>query len=318
MIVKILLVVIISILLAVISACGMIVERSENTFVETYGDAQEKVFLQIENDLNEYHEGLSKIVEVIDSNWAFRLFFNDKKLDSKMTYRTLYEMDNVINRTATADLQDVSILMLGMNGKYYFRSGEILTWSLEEIKESEITREALENKDRVIYQYVDRGFTSMTSGHPVVMATKALCYKKSKEPYAIVYFMMKEKDMGRFYEYFTSEYSQFYMTDKQNRIVSSDQKKKLGGKMTDVIDLAELNSERTRSTIEREHQNVTVLRKHLPYYGYTIYGVIDSQEALRQFYNIPKLWIICILIAVSVIVITFFIVRQMTKPLSAW
>lgn len=76
---QILITVIIGILLAVVSATGIIVSLSKDAFVDTYGKSQEKVFLQTEEDLNEYHENLSKIIDAVEANWAFRLYFNDEE-----------------------------------------------------------------------------------------------------------------------------------------------------------------------------------------------------------------------------------------------
>lgn len=78
MVVKIVLAVVVGIILAVFSVTAIIVNLSEDIFVNTYGKSQEKVFLQIEKELNHYHENLSKTLYLIFDYpykyYTFKLF----------------------------------------------------------------------------------------------------------------------------------------------------------------------------------------------------------------------------------------------------
>ena len=93
MVVKIVLAVVVGIILAVFSVTAIIVNLSEDIFVNTYGKSQEKVFLQIEKELNHYHENLSKIIDSVEVSWAFRIYFSDKEMNSTRTFRNFYKMD---------------------------------------------------------------------------------------------------------------------------------------------------------------------------------------------------------------------------------
>lgn len=316
MIVKILLAVIVGILLAVTSVSGIIVNLSEDIFVDTYGRSQEKVFLQIEEDLKTYHENLSKIIEAVDSSWAFRLYFSDQEMDSRTAFQTAYEMDDDLERAIPTNISDISVMVIGMDGKSYLNREETIIYTPEEILETEVTKKAIEHKEKILYQYAETGFTSTTRNSPVIMGMKALCHKESKEPYAIVYITMKESAMSKFYRYFTSDYSQFYMSDAHGKVVSTDQKYRLGADINEILDYQEKEENQLRITAVQGIRNVTVIRKYLAYYDYTIYGVIDNERALGRLYNVPQIWIICILIAAGVIAITFLAVRQTTRPLS--
>ena len=146
------------------------------------------------------------------------------------------------------------------------------------------------------------------------MATKALCYPESGEMYALVYVTMKEDDMEKFYQHFTSEYANFYMTDSQGKIISTNQKAMLKNKLSKNLRATE--KEKLRRDAVENSKEVIVFQKYLPYYDYTIYGVIDSRNALGRLYNIPMLWSVCAVIAMGVIIATYFFVKQTTKPLS--
>lgn len=316
MAVRILAAVVVGILLAVIGVSGILINLSKDVFVDTYGKSQEKVFLQIEEDLNDYHENLSKIMDAVDSSWAFRLYLSDREVDSQLSFQTAYEMNQDLKYAIPTNIDDISVMVIGVNGKSYLNREESIILPEREILDSDVTRKALEREEGVVYQYADSGFTSTTRHSAVVMATKALRYRESGEPYAVVYITMKESDLEKFYGYFTSEYSQFYMTDRQDRIVTSDNREQVGNKVTEIFSYKDPGEGTIRSTAVQGSKKMTVLKKELPYYEYTIYGVIDSEKALGRLYNIPQLWIICIVIAAAVTLVTFFAVRQTTKPLS--
>lgn len=315
MVVKIVLAVVVGIILAVFSVTAIIVNLSEDIFVNTYGKSQEKVFLQIEKELNHYHENLSKIIDSVEVSWAFRIYFSDKEMNSTRTFRNFYKMDEDLKNAIPTNISDVSVMLVGLNEKTYLNREETIISSAKEILESDVSKKAMEKKGSIVYQYADSGFTSTTRNTPVVMATKALCYPESGEMYALIYVTMKEEDMEKFYQHFTSEYANFYMTDSQGKIISTNQKGVLENKSGKNLRVAE-KEEKLRCDAMENGKEVIVLQKYLPYYNYTMYGVIDSRNALGRLYNIPMLWGVCAAIAMGVIIATYFFVKQTTKPLS--
>lgn len=315
MVVKIVLAVVVGIILAVFSVTAIIVNLSEDIFVNTYGKSQEKVFLQIEKELNHYHENLSKIIDSVEVSWAFRIYFSDKEMNSTRTFRNFYKMDEDLKNAIPTNISDVSVMLVGLNEKTYLNREETIISSAKEILESDVSKKAMEKKGSIVYQYADSGFTSTTRNTPVVMAAKALCYPESGEMYALIYVTMKEEDMEKFYQHFTSEYANFYMTDSQGKIISTNQKGVLENKLGKDLRVAE-KEEKLRCDAMENGKEVIVLQKYLPYYNYTMYGVIDSRNALGRLYNIPMLWGVCAAIAMGVIIATYFFVKQTKKPLS--
>ena len=315
MVVKIVLAVVVGIILAVFSVTAIIVNLSEDIFVNTYGKSQEKVFLQIEKELNHYHENLSKIIDSVEVSWAFRIYFSDKEMNSTRTFRNFYKMDEDLKNAIPTNISDVSVMLVGLNEKTYLNREETIISSAKEILESDVSKKAMEKKGSIVYQYADSGFTSTTRNTPVIMAAKALCYPESGEMYALIYVTMKEEDMEKFYQHFTSEYANFYMTDSQGKIISTNQKGVLENKSGKNLRVAE-KEEKLRCDAMENGKEVIVLQKYLPYYNYTMYGVIDSRNALGRLYNIPMLWGVCAAIAMGVIIATYFFVKQTTKPLS--
>ena len=57
-----------------VSISAVVLKMSQNIFMDTYGQSQEKVFSQIEEELNILNDDMQKVMEEIDSSWAFRMY----------------------------------------------------------------------------------------------------------------------------------------------------------------------------------------------------------------------------------------------------
>ena len=75
------------------------------------------MFLQIEKELNHYHENLSKIIDSVEVSWAFRIYFSDKEMNSTRTFRNFYKMDEDLKNAIPTNISDVSVMLVGLNGK---------------------------------------------------------------------------------------------------------------------------------------------------------------------------------------------------------
>lgn len=170
---------------------------------------------------------------------------------------------------------------------------------MNEILSSRPAVQAMENPGTAFYVYQDSGYTSTTRNTPVMMLARALTSPGNGEAYGVLFITIKESDLDEYYDYFTSSYADFYLTDREGIIVSSSEKAKLNTKMDEDFSAMQ-----------------TVLKKELPDYGFTAYGVIDNEKALGNLYNVPQLWLLCVGILLAALVVIFFLIRQTTRPLS--
>ena len=76
---RILAMVLLGISLIAVIVSTVVLSMSRKVFTETYGQSQEKVFSQVENELNDFHTSLQKMTDAIDSSWAFRLFLDSQE-----------------------------------------------------------------------------------------------------------------------------------------------------------------------------------------------------------------------------------------------
>lgn len=314
-VVKILCTVILGIAFVSLAVSAIVINLSKNIFVNTYGKSQERVFQQVEKELNDNHEKLMEAANDIGSSWAFRLYFGDTGTDNLLAFQTVYQMQEDLGRALNKDT-NASVMIIGMKGESYINRAEKIISPVEEILNEDITHRALSHPETIQYQYFPSGFTSTAKNGPALIGAKALVYLESKEPYAVVYFTMRENDVEDFYDYFAGDTTNFYMLDSKSTVVSSDKKSMVGKPLIREWTKEMEKEVPLRSVYEEDGQVYSVLKSEMPYYGFTIYGVIDNARALKHQYNITQMVFICTGIALVVLVFIFMITRQITRPLS--
>lgn len=299
MVTKILAVVTFGLLCGILMVTVIIISISKSVFVDTYGESQKKVFFRIENELNSYHEDLMKLFNQVNSSWNLKLYLQQENSNPQQAFKIAYSADQDMKKAIPSSMDDISVMAVSKSGGSYLDREERIITPVNEIMESEEAKYAMENPETAHYVLKDSGYTSTTRDVPVLMAVKALRSPGSVTPYGVAYVTLKEKDFKEYYDYFTSDYAEFYLADEAGIVISSSDKESLGEKVPD----------------KNPHTSIT-LEKELPYYKCTAYGIIDSKKALEDLYNVPMIVAICVTVMAVTGIIIFYFVSQTAKPLS--
>ena len=284
MIVQIMLIVIVGILLICLAVAAILINMSKRTFVSVYGDSQEKVFYRIEYELNEYHENL-------------KLYLQEEYETPQEGFLAAYNAEHDMQRAIPSNMDNISVMTISLNERSYLSQDETIITPVEEILASPEAQYALENPGEIQYVYMENGYTSTTQNSPVIMTVKALGVTGNQNPYGVIFVTMKEEDFRQYYEYFTSEYADFYLVDQNGRVISTSERALLGQRMP-------------------EKEAETLLVQELPYYHCTAFATIDTTTALGNLYNEPELWLIALSILVAALILIFIILKRTTGSLS--
>ena len=315
---RILAIVLVGVLLSGIIISVVIVNMSKSIFVDTFSKSQEKVFLQVERDMDVFHSNLLKLTDSIDASWAFHTYLTNDEVSPVKDFQTIYQMKVQFKRSIPSNMENVNILVVGLNEykKTFLGADELITSSWDEIMESGITKKALEGKGVLTYGYEKGGFTETTKNQPVLVAAKVLTRSNHENPYAVVYVTMKEKDMEKFYDFFVTETNDVMILDRDGIVVSSNKKELLGSPL-DGYDFTDKTSTNViRKTVKSNGNTITNLSYYLPYFNFNINGMIDNNKALQQLFDIPKFFAICLFITSIIMVFVFSTLQQTLKPLS--
>ena len=314
---RIVIMVLIGIALVATTVSYIVINMSEDIFTKTYGDSQEKVFSQINEDLDVLYERLQKVCEAIDESWAFRVYLNEgADIDNIQIFQNIYQMEKDLDASKSLDLERLNILVIGMNGNHYLPRTETISMTDDEILNSDAAKAAYARPELLQFTYSEGGFTSTSKNESTIIVSKALYYKESKEIYGIVFITLTMDNLKRYYDYFVTDNTSFFMINSDGIVMCSDETELVGKHIEeDWYEDADRSDERV-FTEKNAGYNLTIMKSELSYYDSSIYGVIDNKKALDELYNVPTLIFICIGISVVVLVMCLVFTRQTTVPLS--
>ncbi len=314
---KIILMVMLGIIMIAVTVSVVVLAMSKKAFTETYGKSQEKVFEQIEKELNDFHSNLQQVIDAIDSSWAFRLYLSgEDDLDNVQTFQNIYQMEKDLEQSKTSDMERLNILVMGTGGKHYLSRTETISMSDDEIMESDAVKLAMAQPESMHYLFFHGAYTATAQDTNVIIVSKALYFRESREIYAIVLVTLTMDDMKKYYDYFVSDYSSLYLIGPEDVVMCSNEQGKVGTVMDQEWYQKVKASDVPRSVIKTVDGQYTVMMREMSYLGCSLYGVIDNQIALERLYNMPLLVFICAGIGLVILILCLFFAKQTISPLS--
>lgn len=313
---RIMFMVFLGIALITIMVSGVVLVMSKNAFTDTYGRSQEKVFLQIEDEINDFHESLLNMMEAIDSSWAFRLYLSNAAApDNVRNFQTFYQMEQDLEASNTSGIDRMNILIVGMDGRNYLSRTETIKVSNEEILKSRPAQLAMEEPDSIHYVYSRGAYTTTNQNTDVIIASKALYYRDSGDVYGIVLVTLSMDDMTGYYDYFVSENTDWYLVDEDGTVMCSNQTEEIGRTLQSEWFEHAADASDGQFIYQNGGKNYTVLKQNLSYLGCSMYGVIDNDEALKGLYNMPLLVVICVATGCVILLGCLISIQGIIRPL---
>lgn len=312
-------VVLISVILVSISINIIAIKISKNILVDNFSKSNYKVLTQISNNLINLNDNIINIMNAVENIPDFQRYLTETELSPQLMFKTMYNMRTNLNKMVPKkDFYDISVVAVGLNGSTYNVSDDELAINSSEILNSDFTKNALANKNIVLYQYLDHGFTNLTKFSSTLVTIKVLCDKLTKEPYGFVYVFINQKALNKYYDYFIGNGNNISIISSDGTIVSSNLTSKIGSKNLDLYNISNviLNNDLNYINKKIDSCDVTILSKHLPTYNFNIVGTIDKNVVLNEIYDSSDIITVSMLIALIFIIVTFFIIRKTTKPIS--
>ena len=296
-----------------IAISGVIINISRDIFESSYIDSQQKIIERVYEKLYDFHRQSVETINSINSNRAVRLYFTEENLSYNESFNNIYNMKTQIKSLFKESEYSYDLLIAGLDGKTYLKEG-LLYEDAEDLLQMDISKSSLEQKDTILYQFLDKGFTSTTQNEPVVVITKALTFNNG-EPYGILYLMIKEKEFENIYDYFSPDLNNVYILNKTSKVISSNNNIRLGTYIESFEeDIKTLANNNELSRIYKKQGNVNFIER-LPDSNLALCGVTNINKAIREIYDIKKIISICFFITLVTLIIIYFIVKQVTSPL---
>ena len=311
-------IVLISIILVFICTSIITINISKNVLVDTFSKSNYKILGQITDSLEVLNDNIINIMNVIDSSNDFQKYFTLTNVDSKENFRTLYNMQTTIDSVPEKDFNDITVLAIGINGESFLIGHNYFKFNTDEVLKSDLTKNALENKDTVFYQYSEFPVINSKDKTNAITAIKVLTDKKTKEVYGFVYVIINQDDFRKYYLPFVGSSNSITMLTKDGTIISSSRTYEIGSSDMQLLDISNniQNNDLKYINTKLNSKDVAILSKHLPTYNFNIVGIIEKNVILDEVYNTSQIYFVTLLIALIFLILTSITIKRTTKPLS--
>lgn len=295
-----------------------IMNISKKLFIENFSITNTKILKQIQANSADLNDQLITVMNTVNNSWAFKKYLSEYDTNSIDHFNAIYNFKQHLKSSeATLDYRNIDFLLIGVNNSTYIKSSALLTTPVRDIKESNITKNTMKNPDKLLYQYSNSGFTSLTEHNNVIVATKVLHDQRTKAQFGMIYITINESIFNKLYSNFTTKGNDVIILSSDGTIVSSNKQNIIGNKDINLLNTAkEINNNNLKyKNITLNKKKYTVLAEYMPIYDFFLVNIIDTNLALGDVYNIKEIVLICgIIIAISVSIL-FVITRKTIKPL---
>lgn len=311
-------IVLISIISVFLFTSIITINISKNVLVDTFSKSNYKILNQITDSLGNLNDNIINIMNVIDSSSDFENYLTLPNTSSAENYKTIYNMDKTLDSIPSKDFDNITVLVVGTNGESFLKGHNYFKFDTNAILESELTKNAILNKDKVIYQYSDFQLVNSKYDSSSITAIKVLYNDITKNIYGFVYVIISQDDFRKYYLPFVGNSNDITLLSKDGLVVSSSKKSQIGNENLELLAISNdiQNNNWQYFNTELNSKDVAVLSKYLPTYNFNIVGIIDKNIILNEVYNTSQIYFVTIIIAFIFLIITFFTIRRTTNPIS--
>ena len=275
------------------------INHSEEVFVQSFSESQEKIFDQIDQEFYNFYGDIAQITGAISQNQAFWDYMTDSFEDQIQEREDILAMQSLVKGTEFDEYTGLNLFVIGENKKtFIYNSSDKIFRDRQEILDSDIYRKAVGNPTRLVSAYQEEGFTEITSQAPVVLFAKALNLEDDENPAGVIIVTIMEsafRDMSNNQDWFQGE-----SQEGIQRIAAQMEKEGL-----------------SRMEGRRDGRMVQYQRHKFRNTDYEILGIIRPEDAFTERYNVGTIIIATVLITLAVAFGILFFIRRQTRPLYA-
>lgn len=296
----------------------IIMNISKKIFIDNFSITNNKILHQIQANSADLNNKLISVMNTVNNSWAFRRYLTESNNTGIEQSYIIYNLKQHLKvNDPIFESENIDLLLVGKNNSTFIRSSALLTTPVNDIRKSDITKNSLNNPNKLLYSYNKSGFTSLNEGNNVIIATKVLHDQRTKEQFGMLYMTISENVFSKLYSNFTTNGNDVVIMSPDGTIVSSNKQDIIGSKDYSMLSTAkEITSKRLKyKNIRNNGKNYTVLSEYMPIYDFYLVNIIDTNIALSSMYNISQIILICGVIIFISSSILFIITRRTTKPL---
>lgn len=318
MFVQIYFVMVISIITVTLLTTWVTVKISERLFINTFSISNSNVIDQINMSFDTYNQSVATATSSALQSGTVKAFLINSQSDSLTMWKEYFNMHQQMNQIASnLDAYNAAIIIRGNNDRFFRTNRTAWDIPLDVLTNSAITKAALDEPHRILYQYYEPNEYDPVTKVPMIVVTKAMYDRRTSLQYGMMYIAMKESDFSRFYKSYTADGNDIVILDRSGRILSSNQKQWIG-----MQDQELLNAIEGMATNQQAYKEIEVLEKKrivvatpMELSDFYLVNMIDSHKFSKSF----PTWItllICFVISTTTVLAFYKISQKLTKSLT--
>lgn len=293
---------------------------SKRIFVNSFAESQEKIFNQIDSHFYEFYKDMMSIMTTVSASGVLEdyIYGDDSGVESM---ENSYQLRKLVQNSKMSEYNEVSTIVIGENRRSYISNdANTFVESKAAVMSGEIARKAKKNRGKVICEYREKGFTSVTRNSPVVIFAKAWNSREYNQRTTTVFLVIKEEDLRKMYSSFTVSANDIILLNQDNEAVSSDNTEYLkgNGKLTESLNetIEEMEKKNIHRIEKQSGGNVcTYMLQKLQSTDYKIVGIVNPEKAFQEEYSFGLLIAFTVSAIVAIVFLTFLYIRKQTQPL---
>ena len=315
LVIKIFLVLLVSILVVTLLLVFSNMRMSSKLFMDTFSITNTKAINQINHRFFTFSNSIVSAKMAMEQNSVIKQQLKEEHDSSLEEHEYFYKVAQEMDKLKTHINDDATIVLL-TNSSEIFNSN-FGVWAVDgnRLANSLLKKQVDQGTNKIQFFYEN---SELTNHHPMIITGTALQDQGDQSIYGYFFTAIKERDLRRFYEEYTTEGNNIILLTPSGSIVSSNLTNLIGEDADDLLQHV-LDYERDTQeykSIRVMDQNYTLLAEYIPSLNVYVVNLIDQELLAQNLIHTRQTILISASVAIIALIIAFVIVRKMTGSIT--
>ncbi|SEM84054.1 two-component system, sensor histidine kinase YesM [Terribacillus saccharophilus] len=301
------------IILVAITVTLTTIRMAEQFFVEKFSITNSQIIDQIQYDFEELNYSIVMAATDIGQSSTIEAYLSEEEPDNERILSLYLVMSQIDHLREQLGDQNVEIAIADQEAISYRTNFTYWPAAPTDIRTHDITETITKEPNKLLY-FQD----SREASDNYVIAAKALLDRETDQSYGSVYFPIREGQLRSFYTDYVKPGNDFYVLDRNGKVVSSSLTNVIGQSLPELSQQAEnMQTEgETYREVEFQDTNQIMLAEYLPYFDMYLINMVDKQTAVGNLIDTKQIALLLAGVVVLALIIVFLVTKRLTNSLS--
>ncbi len=301
------------IILVAITVTLTTIRMAEQFFVEKFSITNSQIIDQIQYDFEELNYSIVMAATDIGQSSTIEAYLSEEEPDNERILSLYLVMSQIDHLREQLGDQNVEIAIADQEAISYRTNFTYWPAAPTDIRNHDITETIIKEPNKLLY-FQD----SREASDNYVIAAKALLDRETDQSYGSVYFPIREGQLRSFYTDYVKPGNDFYVLDRNGKVVSSSLTNVIGQSLPELSQQAEnMQTEgETYQEVEFQDINQIMLAEYLPYFDMYLINMVDKQTAVGNLIDTKQIALLLAGVVVLALIIVFLVTKRLTNSLS--